>query len=57
MYCKQQYLQSMINSRMNINATLITSSTVILLTLSFHILLMIRQRNIEIKRLIPFRKP
>lgn len=54
----RHYLQSMIYSRMNIDvATIITRLPGFLILLPPHILLMIRQRHIEIKRLIPLGKP
>ena len=49
----------MIDGRMNINSfttTTLTALSTLLLALSPHILLVIRQRHIEIKRLVPLCK-
>ena len=48
----------MINSGMNINVIItLTRLPSLLLLLPPHILLMIRQRHVEIKRLVPLREP
>ncbi|KAF2620853.1 hypothetical protein F2Q68_00038231 [Brassica cretica] len=55
---KLVYLQSVINSRMDINVIVtLTRFPTLLLLLPPHVLLMIRQRHIEIERLVPLREP
>lgn len=52
------YLQSMINSRMNINKRISRIFlTSLFLVLSANILIVIRQGHVEIKRLVPLIKP